>query len=288
MRHPIATTLLLTLIGFLPCPEPAEDPPPAEAKAEAARSAAAVELARKEASLYRIELERSTNSTARFQPDALLQWSNPVVGSIHGSVFIWTDRGCPVAVASIYKWFAPNTHLGVELHALTPSITSLDRKGRPVWFPGKADVERKPIPGAPTPADSPAGRLRQLRALAKEFTGSETTRENLDRELRLLTQPLYRYESTDPGVIDGALFGFVHATDPEIILAIEARKGQGGPEWRFAAARMNSLTLGLKHKGVEAWSAPVISWGAARDHRKPYNLFMYGSDPGMTFDDPGD
>ena len=89
-------------------------------------------------------------------------------------------------------------------------------------------------------------------------------------------------------MIDGALFGFVYATDPEIILVIEARKGSAGPEWQYTTARMNSLTLRLNHKGVEAWSAPVISWAEARNHRKPYTLFMYGSDPGMTFDDPGE
>jgi hypothetical protein len=281
MKFQVPLSVLLTLAT-------ADDPSPADPKGEAARSTAAVELARVEAKLYRIELEESSKSAAKFQPDALLQWSNPVAGSIHGSVFVWTDRGCPVVVASIYKWFAPNTHLGAELHSLTPTIASAERKGRPVWFPGKADVERKPITGAPMPADSPSGRLRQLRVLAKEFTASETTREDLNRELRLLTQPLYRYESSDPEVIDGALFGFVHATDPEIILVNEARKGAAGLEWQYAAARMNSLTLRLSHKGVEAWSAPVISWAAARDHRKPYTLFLYGSDPGMTFDDPGE
>jgi hypothetical protein len=45
-------------------------------------------------------------------------------------------------------------------------------------------------------------------------------------ELRLLPHPLYRYESTDPDVVDGALFAFVTSagTDPEALLAIEARK----------------------------------------------------------------
>ena len=36
---------------------------------------------------------------------------------------------------------------------------------------------------------------------------------------RLLPQPLYRYESTDPDVVDGALFAFVTSagTDPEVL-----------------------------------------------------------------------
>jgi hypothetical protein len=44
---------------------------------------------------------------------------------------------------------------------------------------------------------------------------------------------------------------------------------------------MNSITLTLSHKGAEAWSAPVIPWSQARDHREPYSLFIFDPDPGM-------
>ena len=56
-------------------------------------------------------------------------------------------------------------------------------------------------------------------------------------ELRLLPKPLYRYESTDPEVLDGAVFALVSSagTDPEIILLIEARKTPEGPRWVFGA-----------------------------------------------------
>ncbi len=287
MRRPIAMVLLLSLLACRPGAAPADDPPAATPQAEEARAAAASELAKTQAGLFRIDLEGDSKGAAVLQPDSLLQWSNPVAGSIHGSVFVWTDRGCPAAAASIYKWFSPNTHLGIELHALRPGIASADRKGRRVWTPGKLEMERKPIPGAPSPADSPEARLRQIRALARDFSASETTRADITRELRLLTRPIYRYQSTDPDVSDGALFAYVEGTDPEILLMIEARRdGGGGPEWRFAAARMNSLSLRLSLKNREVWAAPMVPWGQARNHNQPYTLLMYGSDPGMTFDDP--
>jgi hypothetical protein len=263
------------------------DGPPVDASPEAARAASAVGLAKAEAGLYRIELEGGPKRPVELQPDSLLQWSNPVAGSIHGSVFVWTDRGCPAAVGSIYKWFSPNTHLGVELHALTPGLVGADRLGRRVWTPARSDVDRKPIPGAPEPADTPAARLRQLRALAKEFSATETTRTEITRELRLLTQPIYRYRSADPEVSDGGLFAMVHATDPEILLMIEARRTPGGARWEFAAARFNSIALRLSHQGKEVWSAPMLPWGGARDHGQPYTLFIYGTDPGIPADGPG-
>jgi hypothetical protein len=288
MRPPIKAALILGLVVYPLVAVPADDPPAVDPKTETARSTVAVELAKKEAVHYRLEMEGGSKTPVVLHPDSLLQWSSPVVGSIHGSVFVWTDRGCPVAVASIYKWFSPNTHLGIELHALTPDVVSADRKGRRVWSPGKFAVERKPIPAAPVPADSVAGRLRQLRTLAKEFSASETTRANITRELRLLTQPIYRYQSTNLDVIDGALFTFVEGTDPEIFLMIEARRTASGSEWQFAAVRMNSLTLKLSHKGHEVWTVPTITWAQAGNHNQPYTLFTYGSDPGSTPDDPGE
>ena len=287
MKSSIAPMIFLFL-GASPIGAVAtDDPPTAETQAEAKRSVEAVELAKAEAGLYRLHMEGEA-SPAALKPDALLRWSNPVAGSIHGSVFVWIDRGCPVAVSSIYKWYSPNTHLGVELHSLSPKLESADRRGRPAWKPGQSPVERKPIPGAPRPADAAPARLRQLRTLAAEFTAKETTRESVIRDLRLLTQPILRYQSTDPDVIDGALFAFVQGTDPEIILIIEARKTLAGPEWQFSAARMNSLTLNLNHKARMAWTVPEISWGQARNHAQAYTLFLFGNDPGMTFDDPGE
>ncbi|HEX5447217.1 MAG TPA: hypothetical protein VFW87_25605 [Pirellulales bacterium] len=77
------------------------------------------------------------------------------------------------------------------------------------------------------------------------------------RELRLLTTPLYRYESADPAVIDGALFAFVCnvGTDPEIFLLLEAREEPGGPRWQFALARFGSRDLFVNEGDREVWRA---------------------------------
>ena len=89
-----------------------------------------------EAGRYGMKLE-ADRPAAEVQPDPVLQWSNPVVGSFHGAVFVWTDRGCPVAVSSIYyKFLEPQPHLGVEMHALAPSLRAADRDGVPTWSPG--------------------------------------------------------------------------------------------------------------------------------------------------------
>jgi hypothetical protein len=97
-------------------------------------------------------------------------------------------------------------------------------------------------------------------------------------ELRLLPQPLYRYKSTDPDVLDGALFAFVTSagTDPEALLVIEARKpaAGGGPVWHYAAARFTDLNLWVRHKGQEVYTAPYVPHGLAKqDPQHRYRVF---------------
>ena len=55
----------------------------------------------------------------------------------------------------------------------------------------------------------------------------------MTRPLRLLTQPIYKYETADSG---GALFAFVEGTDPEVFLMIEARTVDAGSVWHYALA----------------------------------------------------
>jgi len=279
---PSAIFLLLLASAIAWAEQPPAGKPTTDDKTEAARAREAALITRKAAESYTITTT-STDATALvLEPKSLLQWSNPVSGSFHGSVFVWTSHGRPEVVASIYKWYSLTPHLGVELHSLASSPLIAVRAGRPEWLPNRAGVELKPISGAPEPADSPAQRLRQMRDLAKEFSASETDRNNVTRELRLLTQPLFRYQSTESGVLDGALFTFAEGTDTEIILLIEARRGESGFVWHYALARMNSVALRVLHHKREVWSVPTISWEQTFDVREPYTLFTFNPGQGVN------
>jgi hypothetical protein len=255
-------------------------PPPAatsspDNKDEAARASEAATLTRKAEKAYKITLQGDGKAALTLEPKPLLQWSNPVLGSFHGSVFVWTAAGRPEVVASIYKKYVPPPHhLGVEFHSLAAGPLSAERDGHPEWFPESAGVNLKPIPDAAAPADSSAQRLRELRALAREFSAAKTDRKDVTRALRLLTQPIYRYQSTDPNLLDGALFAFVEGTDPEVFLLIEARRDGKGYAWQFAPARMNSIALRVSHRGREVWSVPTIPYQQAFNPREPYTLII--------------
>jgi hypothetical protein len=257
--------------------------PPAE-KTEAARAIEAAADAKKAAEAYKVTTGATGGQALHLEPKSLLHWSNPVIGSFHGSVFIWTAQGRPEVVASIYKKFVPlPLHLGIEFQSLTEGSATAERHGHADWAPVGGGVKFQPVPGAPTPADTPARRLGQMRAIAAEFSATKKDRKAVSRPLRLLTQPVYRYERSDPG---GALFGFVEGTDPEVFLLIEARTRDKAPTWHYALARMNSVEFHVAHRGREVWSVPLLPWTQARNPREPYTLLIFRPGQGVNLPEP--
>ena len=99
--------------------------------------------------------------------------------------------------------------------------------------------------------------------------------------MRLLTQPLYRYENTKGDLIDGGLFVFVQGTDPELFLPIEARRTrEGTAEWQYGATRMHRIRMELYHHGREVWSVPMIPVAQVFDTHEPYVVIRFETPPG--------
>jgi hypothetical protein len=179
-------------------------------------------------------------------------------GGTYGSIYVWTCRGNAEAVACFWRYVSEDgkASLAHELHSLSPEILRSSGKDSDSWKP-RAGLKRFAVPDAPSPAKTAGGRLQQMRALARDFTAKSVSVGDERTELRLLPQPLYRYESTDPTVIDGALFAFVCSigTDPEIFLLLEARDTPEGPRWHFAAARFSHMDLFVSFRDPEVWQA---------------------------------
>lgn len=103
--------------------------------------------------------------------------------------------------------------------------------------------------------------------------------EKKDRtELRLLQRPLYRYESADPALIDGALFAYVRATDPDALVFIEARKTVDGVEWQYGIARQNAMALEFSYRDKIVASFPNC-WNRVRSHPEDPYLALKFVDP---------
>ena len=234
--------------------------------------------AKKVAAEYEIQRAASREGKLILRPEPVLNWTNPVEGKVYGSTFIWTLNVRPEAIGDVHRWHI-NAGVGEEhtFHSLSLSTIVVQRRGQLVWHPAKPGVELKPVPGAPKPADSTTTRLQQMKSLARQFEAFMYPDRNRFA-LRLLTQPIYRYESTDPDLLDGGLFTFVRSTDPAVLLLVESRRTDEGHEWQYGLARMNALALDVVRDNRIVSDFPN-RWDRVRwDRKDPFTAFLERED----------
>lgn len=236
--------------------------------------AAALELTTNAAREFSLSIAGEDEVPLKFQPKSLLQWSNPAAGTIYGNVFIWTHEDRPQAIVSIYKWYAPFTHGSVEFHSLSTGPIIARKDGNVVWQPEKGGVEWKTLPGKDAAADSPPRRLIQLRQIARRFAVEKTDREQITRQMRLLTQPIHRYASPAEGVVDGALFVFAQGTDPEVVLLLEAtpEKNSKSLAWRYALVRLNHVKFVATYQQEQVWHTDILPFSEVHNPRNAYRV----------------
>jgi len=216
--------------------------------------------AKETAAKYDLKTAGDQPRQLKLRDESLLRWTNPLTANkAHGELFLWTDRGRPAAVLSMYEYTDPMGVVHEHHEWCSLALGPIQASGPKEWSPAVAGIELRPIPGAPPPADTPTRRLRQMRDLGEGFTAEKTTRLNVTRTLRLQSQPTYRYEVGDPEVVDGGLFALVEATDPEIFLCLEARLVKGQPIWHYALARSNSVRVAASYQGQPIWEAPALT-----------------------------
>src|SRR5262249_670384 len=143
-------------------------------------------------------------------------------------LFVWLEGKRPAVVASIS--IRGNGGVWFESASLSPQALRCVRNGRELWTPKSTSLVQQRLMDAPVPAESPRLRLVQMRRLCDQFNVRTEPKDEQPIELRLLPQPLYRYEDEGAGVLDGGLFAFTESTDPEALLLLEAVPASGGKE----------------------------------------------------------
>lgn len=201
--------------------------------------------------------ELSKDSGAKpMLPRVVMRWANNVRGSEGGATVLYLQDGIPQAACSIYPWEQQFIH---EFDSSSRGKFIAKRHGVLIWSPAKPGVEFKVVPMAEIPVESAVQRLRQMKAISAQFTSTMLgwKPDRSDREsLRLLPQPLYRYENPPAQkCLDGAVFAFVQGTDPEALLILEAVPRGQTLQWEFAFVRQTSGELEARCKDVIVWHA---------------------------------
>jgi hypothetical protein len=204
-----------------------------------------------------IEMRRGEQELV-LQKDALLYYTNPVrANEQHGAVFLWTLEGRPALFASIWSALHrqdPNSrNVTHEWHSLLESSDVTARRGEAVlWTSNEPGIAWQSLPELPLPAATRPARLVQMRGIVRRLSvGIESSEES---ELRLMPQPLYRYPENVPGASDGAVFAFGMATDPELLVLLEANDSAEKSAWQLAFARFGNQPMTVKDSEQTVWS----------------------------------
>lgn len=203
---------------------------------------------------YAFFLDKDKKVPLTLEPKPVFSWANDDDWS--GDVFVWTAKGRPYVIGCPLsgpgKPDRPTFH---EFHSLSPDpLGPAEMTAKYTWAPEKG-IEFRKLDGAP--AATAAGRLPQMRALSRELHA--WMEADGKWELRLLPQPLMRYQPAEGAVIDGALFTWVwtKGTDPELVVAIECHRTDKGLEWRYGLAQFSNRELWVTHNDKEIWRVPV-------------------------------
>jgi hypothetical protein len=112
-------------------------------------------------------------------------------------------------------------------------------------------------------------RLAQMRQTARRFQAT-SFKMGSPHELRLLPQPLYRYQAAERPILDGALFAFVEGNDAEALLLLEVSTGsRQEPVWHYTLARMTSYRVVVRLDDRQILDAAPY-WSNPRSANDPY------------------
>jgi hypothetical protein len=279
MKMPHSFTVAI-IVCFLPGIVAAQSPDSSVSSEQIrAWAAEAGRLAAAEVHSYEIHVGDVNGPRLELVEQPALKWSNTYEATVFGSVHLWTREGRPAAIASLYKFFTTKDEFSAELHSLAEAPLTALKKEAVVWQPAKPGIEFNPVPEVNAPAASAVGRLSQMRDIARNFSTELTTViDKTEHTLRLLPRPLLRYAGKDGEVTDGAVFAYARATDPDVILLLEAHTDGDAKRWEYALARMNVGTLKAKYREREVWSVEELSHPYLRLN-EPYTLFQNLPEP---------
>ena len=255
------------------CPAAAQDEPQAKQRLEVMQAAVG--------NLEPESVEVKPKAALTFAAQPLLRYSDPTRGGVKteaannvlldASVWRLGTEGRPTALVTVEIYQAPDRSrvLSLEFLSLTEAKFALKHKTEELrWDATASGLHLENLPDAPTPAGAAPARLAQMRQLARRFAVKERFNNEVI-ECRLLTQPLDRYQSAAPKIVDGAIFAYANGTNPEIGVVFET----DGERWLYGILRLTAAesTVTLDGRQVVAYER----FNARGRKDGPYNSASY-------------
>ena len=197
-----------------------------------------------------------------FNEKSLMNWTNPARQQERGAIYVWTLDERPLAIGSLFTYEVNDkVYAKHEFQSLAAGPLRSSFAGKLAWTPKGAGIEWRNFEDSPKAATTHVARLLQMRQLARPFRAELVSPKDDRTELRLISRPLIEYSSPKNGVIDGAIFSFAVATDPEVLLLIEAfeedMNGTKRAGFRHAFARFHYWNVSVYDGDRKVWDAPL-------------------------------
>ncbi len=207
-------------------------------------------------------------------PNPLLTYGDAARNNEAGTLWAWGKSGRPAAFLELYRNVGPDQPWVHALTLTSPELVQLTGPTGKKWTPQTSHFALKDVPGSPEVGGQPAVRLRQMKDISRRFEAHEFWDPSNSRfELRLLVQPVHRYQDEAAKLTDGAVFVLAHGTNPEVLVQIEAHATEQPPRWRYSLARLGSAEFHVLLDGKEVWTEPRTP-GIVGQPVDPYWLFV--------------
>jgi hypothetical protein len=209
--------------------------------------------------------------------EPVFRYADQPRGIVDATLWVWGEPGRPVVLQKV-EYFPPTpTNWTYCLASLSSGLVGAEWRGGRQWTATKPGIALHPLDEAPGPSTTKVGRLRQMKEIARRFAVRASEGTHRDEQLRLMPQPVHRYEDTEHGLADGAIFGFGSGTNPNCLLLIELRTDSASaPSWQYGFVGMSAESLRAKLDDRETWFFPAAGKIGAID-----SWIWFFESPGM-------
>ncbi len=194
--------------------------------------------------------------SAKFRPDALLRYSDPVRKIVDATMWSLGTKGRPQGILVLELYDRGTKFWSYELTVTSNNVTETLKGPTWTWKPSGKEFVWTEFPSTPEPAATKIMRGRQMKKIAHMLNASEQW-DGQTYKLRLMPRPILRYQDEAAGILDGNIFVLAHGTNAELLVLIEAQsdKRTGKASWQAGFARLGAARFDVAYGGSPLWKA---------------------------------
>jgi hypothetical protein len=209
-----------------------------------------------------------TDSAVKLIEKPVLRYADDTRQTLESSMWIWSNGGRPSAILALeyHPKSPPGPRWLFEVASLSTQKIAAKHADGLRWTAKEPGLVFTALSDADPVADKGPRRLAQMKKLRDRFTAYEKATVEGRIELRPLTAPLFRYESTADDVVDGAILAFCNGTNPEVLLVLEAQKTKAAAAtWHYALVQTTGEPVSAQLDGKQVWERGDAHLPAVRD-----------------------